>query len=101
MASRLKLHEEFCKILGSRSAYFKPPASIRMTYPAIAYDIAARDNIHADDTVYKQYTAYEVTVIDEDPDSGIAKKVSKMPMCKWNRSFKSDNLNHEVFTLYY
>lgn len=101
MASRLKLHEEFCKILGTRNAYFQPPAKKSLSYPAIVYDIAGRDNLHANDAVYKQHTAYEVTVIDENPDSEIVKKVSMMPKCKWNRAFKSDNLNHEVFTLYY
>lgn len=101
MASRLKLHEEFCKILGTRNAYFQPPAKKSLSYPAIVYDIAGRDNLHANDAVYKQNTAYEVTVIDENPDSEIVKKVSMMPKCKWNRAFKSDNLNHEVFTLYY
>lgn len=101
MASRLKLHEEFCTILGTRNAYFQPPASKRLSYPAIVYDIADRKNLHANDAVYKQDVAYEVTVIDEDPDSEIAKKVSMMPKCRWNRAFKSDNLNHEVYTLYY
>jgi hypothetical protein len=101
MASRLKLHEEFCEILGTRNVYFQPPASKRMSFPAIVYDIADRKNLHANDTVYKQDVAYEVTVIDENPDSEFAKKVSMMPKCRWNRAFKSDNLNHEVYTLYY
>ena len=101
MASRLKLHEEFCAILGSRNVYFQPPASKRMSFPAIVYDIADIKNLHANDAVYKQDVAYEVTVIDENPDSEFAKKVSMMPKCRWNRAFKSDNLNHEVYTLYY
>lgn len=101
MHDRLDLHEELCKILGSRNVYFQPPSSVSMKYPAIVYE---RDNIrnsHADDNVYKQSLAYSVTVIDFDPDSEIVEKISKLPKCSFSRHFTSDNLNHDVFTLYY
>lgn len=101
MHDRLDLHEELCKILGSRNVYFQPPVSVSMKYPAIVYE---RDNIrnsHADDGVYKQSPVYSVTVIDFDPDSEIVEKISKLPKCSFSRHFTSDNLNHDVFTLYY
>lgn len=101
MHDRLDLHEELCKILGSRNVYFQPPVSVSMKYPAIVYE---RDNIrnsHADDGVYKQSLVYSVTVIDFDPDSEIVDKISKLPKCSFSRHFTSDNLNHYVFTLYY
>lgn len=101
MHDRLDLHEELCKILGSRNVYFQPPVSVSMKYPAIVYE---RDNIrnsHADDGVYKQSLAYSLIVIDFDPDSEIVKKISKLPKCSFSRHFTSDNLNHDVFTLYY
>lgn len=101
MHDRLDLHEELCKILGSRNVYFQPPVSVSMKYPAIVYE---RDNIrnsHADDGVYKQSLVYSVTVIDFDPDSEIVEKISKLPKCSFSRHFTSDNLNHDVFTLYY
>lgn len=89
------------EILGSKNVYFQPPESIRMQYPAIVYSRSSIPNTFADNVVYKQDTSYEVTVIDKDPDSEIVMKVSKLPMCRHSRHFKSDNLNHDTFVLYF
>lgn len=101
MASRLELQTELETILGSRNVYFQPPESIRMSYPAIVYSRARIDNRHANDSVYKQDDAYEIIVIDRNPDSEIVRKISKLPKCRFDRHYKADNLNHDVFTLYY
>ncbi len=98
---RLLLHEVLCDLLGSRNVYFQPPASIKMNYPAIVYDIAVIDNGHANNGVYFSNTGYSVTVIDPNPDSQIVGKVASMPTSKFNRSYKKDNLNHSVFSLYF
>lgn len=100
-ASRLKLHEELCNILGSRNVYYQPPESIKINYPAIVYSRDNIDNIFANNGVYNQHDAYSITVIDEDPDSEIVREISLMPRCRFNRHFTSDNLNHDVFTLFY
>lgn len=101
MASRLQLQTELEELLGSRNVYFQPPASVRMQYPAIVYSRSNIENRHADNNVYMQSYFYEITVIDEDPDSEIVEKVSKLPTCRFDRHYKADNLNHDVFTLYY
>ena len=101
MGSRLELQTLLEKLLGSRNVYYQPPASIFMKYPAVVYSRYDIENTFANNGVYLQATAYQVTVIDEDPDSDIVKKVSKLPMCNFDRHFVSDNLNHDVFTLYF
>lgn len=101
MGTRLELHEILVDILGSRNVYFQPPESIRMQYPAIVYSRSRIENRHADDGVYKQSLAYEVTVIDANPDSEFPMVISKLPTCRHDRHFVSDNLNHDVFTLYF
>lgn len=101
MASRLKLQTELEELLGTRNVYYSPPASVKMQYPAIVYSRSDIDNAHANNSVYKQEYAYEITVIDRDPDSEIVKKVSRLPRCRFNRHYPSDNLNHDVFTIYY
>jgi hypothetical protein len=72
-----------------------------MKYPAIVYFRNNIENLFADNKVYTQSLSYEVTVIDEDPDSEIPKKVSQLPTCGFNRHFVSENLYHDVFVLYY
>ncbi len=101
MGSRLELHEIFCDILGSRNAYFQPPSSVRMKYPAIVYARKEIENRFADDLVYLQNNSYEVTVIDREADSEIVKKISLLPKCKFDRHFVSDNLYHDLFVLYF
>lgn len=101
MNNRLELHEIFCEILGSRNAYFQPPESVKMSYPAIRYSRKDIKNRFANDKVYMQKDCYEVIVIDKDPDSELVKKVSTFPMCSFDRHYVSDNLNHDVFTLYF
>jgi hypothetical protein len=101
MASRLTLHEELCKILGSRNVYFQPPESIKLKYPAIVYSRKNIDSLHANNQVYKQSVAYDITVIDEDPDSEVVWKISQLPSCRFDRHFASEHLNHDTFTLFY
>ena len=102
MASRLELHEELCDILGSRNAYFQPPASIKLNYPCIVYSISSVNKQNANDKMYKSMNEYKVVVIDSDPDSEIPNKIiSHFPMCRFDRAYTSDNLNHSALSLYY
>lgn len=99
--NRIDLQNKLEEILGSRNVYFQPPESIKMNYPAIVYSRNDIKNDFADDKVYTQSYVYTVTVIDKDPDSEIVGKVAALPHCKFDRNFKSGNLNHDVFTLYF
>lgn len=101
MNNRIKLHELLCEALGSRQVYFQPPESVKMKYPAIVYSRNRIDNEHADDGVYIQSPSYSVTVIDKNPDSEIVENISLLPRCRFDRHYISDNLNHDVFTVYY
>ena len=101
MDSRPNLQTMLEQILGSRNVYFQPPESLKLNYPAIVYKRSNIRNTFAGDNVYNQSYFYEITVIDKNPDSEIVNKVSKLPTCRFDRHFKSDNLNHDVFTLYY
>lgn len=99
--TRLEIHTKLCTLLGSNHVYYQPPESFKMVYPAIVYQRAAIQNKFADDTVYHQAIKYQVTVIDENPDSTIVASVSQLPSCRFDRHFASGNLNHDVFTIYF
>lgn len=101
MGSRLELQKLLESILGSRNVYYQPPESIKIKYPAIIYSRDNIDNNFADDIVYMQNHTYQIIVIDANPDSEIVNKISKLPMCRYNRHYTSDNLNHDVFILNY
>lgn len=101
MDRRLKLHEELVNILGTRNVYFQPPSNVRMKYPAIVYKRDSIDMKHANDATYLSTVGYLITVIDEDPDSEVVKKLSKFPKTKFVQHFVQDNLNHDIFVTYY
>lgn len=101
MSTRLELHEILCNCLGSRNVYFQPRESVKMQYPAIVYSRDDIENTSANNKPYMQSTAYNVIVIDADPDSEVVSKVSQLPMCTFDRHYAADNLNHDSFTLYF
>lgn len=98
-APRLQLQsllEQFCN-----HVYFQPPNGLSMQYPCIVY---LRDDAitrFAGNKPYSYTKRYQVTVIDSNPDSPIPDKVAGLPLCAYDRWFAADNLNHDVFNLYF
>ena len=90
----------FEELLESRNVYYNPPASVKMNYDAIVFNRSSIDNNFANNNVYMQSNRYSVTVITRDPDAPIIQKISRLPQCSFDRHFVSDNLHHNVFTLY-
>jgi hypothetical protein len=85
----------------TNNVYFQPPPTVKMVYPCIVY---RRDNANtrfAGDKPYKRMTRYQVTIIDRDPDSSICDKIADLPMCIFDRFYTADNLNHDVFKLFF
>lgn len=98
---RVELQELLETTLGSRSVYFNPPETVRMTYPAIVYERSDIDNMHADNLPYIRNYRYMLTVIDKNPDSAHVDAVSMLPSCSYDRHYVADNLHHDVFTIYF
>ena len=101
MAPRLDLQNLLVDLLESTNVYFQPPPSLQMKYPAIVYKRSDVNTIFADNLPYKHVKRYQVTVIDRDPDSDIPDKVGALPKCSFDRSYTADNLNHDVFNLFF
>lgn len=101
MGTRSNLQLTLETLLGSQSVYFQPPASLRMEYPAIVYKRDTAASLFAGNKPYRYVKRYQVTVISKDPDSNIPEKVAALPMCIHARFFTVNNLNHDVYTLYY
>lgn len=99
MGQRADLHTillGFCD-----NVYFQPPPTLTMKYPCIVYSKEDVDTTHANNIPYKNTKRYSVTVIDRDPDSEIPDKVAELPLCVFDRFFTADNLNHDVFKLFF
>jgi hypothetical protein len=101
MAPRTDLHILLKSILGSEAVYFQPPSSDKIVYPCIVYQRDKADTKFADNNPYHYEKEYQLTVIDRDPDSIIPDEIAKLPKCVFSTHFTVDNLNHDVFTIFF
>ena len=101
MGLRTDLQVVLEQLLGSSNVYFQPPSNIQLIYPCIIYERSYLNTTFADNKLYSLNKRYSLTVIDRDPDSTIVDKVINLPMCSFDRHYVSDNLNHDVFNLYF
>lgn len=101
MGSRQDLQTLLVSILGSSHVYFQPPPSLQLVYPCIVYSRDNVDTTFSDNQPYSHRKRYMVTVIDQNPDSDIPDKIGQLPLCSFDRFYTADNLNHDVFQLFY
>lgn len=101
MASRLELQSKLEELLGSGNVYYQPPESSKMGYPAIRYSKKEVQSRFAGNRVYSKMTCYELIVISKLPDHEVISKLMELPYCSFDRHYTSDNLNHDVLTLYF
>ena len=101
MGTRLEFQTLLEGVLESDNVYFQPPSNVTMRYPAIIYNRDYQWAVFADNVPYSQVRRYQVTVIDPDPDSSIPDKVSELPMTTFVRHFTVDQLNHDIYDVYF
>jgi hypothetical protein len=102
MASRLKLQEELEKILGSNNVYFQPPASVKLKYPCIIYNLDTTFIRRADNKMFMSYNRYHVKHIFKSLEK--EKKdtlLSHFMMITHDNRIVADGLYNDDFTLYY
>ena len=101
MGRRLDLQSALEALLGTDKVYFQPPSNLALEYPCIIYKRDPADTRFADNIPYKVTERYMITVVDRDPDSDIPAKVASLPTSRHNRSFAKNQLNHDVYLLYF
>lgn len=101
MGQRLDLQAILVDILGSNHVYFQPPPSVQMKYPCIVYKRDGQQTEYADDYPYSRIRRYLITVIDQNPDSTIHEGVGALPLSAYDRFYTADNLNHDVYRLFF
>ena len=101
MGTRIELQDLLETVLGSRNVYFQPPPTLQMLYPCIVYNLNDMKTIFADNNPYKIEKRYSLTVIDKNPDSSIPDKIALLQKCIFDRHFVTENLNHNVFIIYF
>lgn len=87
--------------LGTDSVYFQPPTTVKMVYPCIVYARSNADTRFANNLPYLYIQRYQLTLIAKDPDSDVVGKIAMLPMCIFDRHYTADNLNHDVFNIFF
>lgn len=99
MAQRLELQALFLTFCPN--VYFQPPANVQMNYPCIWYKRDYVSTEFADNKPYLHRVRYEVKIITQDPDSDLPAKIAALPLCVFDRHYTADNLNHDVYKLFF
>lgn len=95
---------ELSKVLHTlcEHVYYQPPTNTKIEYPCILYEKASGLRLNADNRKYLGFNSYTITVIDKNPDSELPNKVDEaFEMCTMERHYVYDNLNHDVFLIYF
>lgn len=102
MGTTRKLQDELKALLGSNNVYFQPPSNFYMEYPCFVITRGSGSQTPADNSTYQFVKRYTITHIGYDPDDDIIDRmVAHFQMCKYDRSFTEDTLQHDVFSLYW
>lgn len=101
MRPRTELQALLENILGSSNVYFQAPPAHEMKYPCIVYRRDYKYNNPANNKPYVQEKRYLITVMDYNPDSLIPDRIGALPKCIFDRHYTADNLNHDVYKLFF
>lgn len=99
MDRRLELHAKLLTVCDN--VYFQPPSNVKMRYPCIVYSPSSEDRNHANNNTYHINDAYQITIIDPNPDSIIRQSLRVLPLISFNRHASTEGLNHFYYTLYF
>lgn len=83
------------------NVYFQPPANVQMAYPAIVYHRDTGSTSFANNKPYSYEQRYEMTLISRDPDEVLHAAIRALPKTSHARFYVADNLNHDVFSIYF
>ena len=101
MATRLAVQKKLEELLGSKNVYYEPPENLKLDYPCFVYMLDDVYRRSADNIGYTIQNRYRITLIDRLPDNPVRDKLLELPRCEFDRPYKSDNLEHYVFTIYW
>ena len=96
------LQKELTALFSPNKVYHAPPESVKLTYPCIVF---FRDYINlkrADNKNYAKFNRYQLTVIDRNEENPIIEQIlDNYVGASYDRHYVSDNLYHDVISIYY
>ena len=98
-----ELQEILQEIMGSNNkVYYQPPENTHITYPCIRYERSNALSNYADNTPYQKTKRYTITLITKTADNDdYLDRLLELPMCTFDREYRTDGLVHDVFNIYF
>lgn len=81
--------------------YFQPPNNVTLEYPCVIYNRQRPEVQFAGNKKYLYRQGYSATLIDREVDSPLIAKILSLNYSSHERWFAVDDLNHDVFNLYF
>lgn len=101
MDRRSKLQTLLESTINSSYVYFQPPASVKLDYPCVVFTLSSDRTSYANNKLYIDKLRFTITIIDRNPESELFDKIKLLPLCSFDRTYMSNNLNHYVFTIFF
>jgi len=103
MGSRLDLQAILEGILGTRKVYFQPKTNTTIDYSSgvIIYHRDWAMTQFATNRPYRHVLRYQVDYISPKQNETVLKALLDLPMCIYDRFHTADDLNHDVFKLFF
>ena len=98
---RLQLHELLTSLAGDAKVYYQPPENLKMTYPCVRYQRDSENATFADNRPWRRLKRYQITVIAPKPDNPLLAALEELPSCVFERHYTADNLNHDVYNIFF
>ena len=99
--SRRELDTILRQTLGSSNVYYQPPASVKMGVPCIRYQLNKLQDIRANNKFYNEFHEYQVIYITRSAEDPKIDELLALPLCRFDRTYISENLYHYVYTIYH
>lgn len=99
--SRRELDAVLRQTLGSSNVYYQPPASVKMAVPCIRYQLNKLKDIRANNNFYNGFHEYQVIYVTRSPEDPMTDTLLALPLCRFERTYISDNLYYYVYTIYH
>lgn len=101
MDRRQQFHEVLEALNPATKVYFQPPETVKMVYPCIVYQRDPGNSKFANNKPYAFHQLYEVKLISRSPEPALFDELVALPQSIHARFFVADNLNHDVFSIYF
>ncbi len=91
------------EIIGpNNKVFYQPPENLKLSYPCIVFERTNALINYADNAPYIKTKRYTVTLITKSADNDFyLDQLLDLPMCTFDREFKTDGLVHDVFNIYF